>query len=227
MKLAWQQIPSPVVSEILCNTGLDGVVIDTEHGFFNNETLFSCIQVISLSKKVCYVRLTEPNKSLARACLDSGVDGIIFSTVETVSDCEHIHEMCKYPLYGGKRGLGLVRQNKWGLDKLVSTPPKIIAQIETIKGVHNIDVISSYGFDYYMIGPYDLSASVGNPGDFEDSEYLRAIQKVKSFVPNSKMAVHIPTDVKNQLKKYKNYGMMAVGMDTTALIQSYREMSYA
>jgi hypothetical protein len=68
---------------------------------------------------------------------------------------------------------------------------------------------------------------VGNPGDFETHEYLRAIQKVKSFVPNSKMAVHIPTDVKNQLKKYKNYGMMAVGMDTTALMQSYREMSYA
>ena len=135
MKLAWQQIPSPVISEILCNVGLDGVVIDTEHGFFNNETLFACIQVINLSKKLCYVRITEPNKSLARACLDSGVDGLIFSTVESTIDCDRIHEMCKYPRHGGKRGLGLVRQNKWGAKELVSAPPKIIAQIETIEGV--------------------------------------------------------------------------------------------
>ena len=156
MKLAWQQIPSPVISEILCNVGLDGVVIDTEHGFFNNETLFACIQVISLSKKLCYVRITEPNKSLARACLDSGVDGLIFSTVNRPIDCDRIHEMCKYPRHGGKRGLGLVRQNKWGAKELVSAPPKIIAQIETIEGVSNIDIISTYDFDYYMIGPYDL-----------------------------------------------------------------------
>ena len=50
---------------------------------------------------------------------------------------------------------------------------------------------------------------------------------MKAFVPNNKMGVHIPTDVKNQLKKYKNYGMMALGMDTTLLIQSYKEISGA
>ena len=227
MKLAWQQIPSPVISEILCNVGLDGVVIDTEHGFFNNETLFACIQVINLSKKLCYVRITEPNKSLARACLDSGVDGLIFSTVNRPIDCDRIHEMCKYPRHGGKRGLGLVRQNKWGAKELVSAPPKIIAQIETIEGVSNIDIISTYDFDYYMIGPYDLSASLGKPGNFDNIAYTKALKRVKAFVPNNKMAVHIPTDVKNQLKKYKNYGMMALGMDTTLLIQSYKEISGA
>jgi 2-dehydro-3-deoxyglucarate aldolase len=224
MKFAWQQIPSPVVSELLCNTGLDGVVIDTEHGFFNNETLFSCIQVIDSYGKLCYVRVTEPNKTLVRACLDAGVDGIIFSTVETAEQCKKINEICKFPRYGGKRGLGLVRQNKWGLGSLVAHPPRIIAQIETKKGIENIEEIYSHDFDYYMIGPYDLSASLGDPGNFESEEYKKALSDVTQIIPTHEMAVHIPTDVKNQLKKYRGYGIIAVGMDTTGLLQFYKEI---
>lgn len=224
MKFAWQQIPSPVVSELLCNTGLDGVVIDTEHGFFNNETLFSCIQVIDSYGKLCYVRVTEPNKTLVRACLDAGVDGIIFSTVETAEQCKKINEICKFPRYGGKRGLGLVRQNKWGLGSLVAHPPRIIAQIETKKGIENIEEIYSHDFDYYMIGPYDLSASLGDPGNFESEEYKKALSDVTQIIPTHEMAVHIPTDVKNQLQKYRGYGIIAVGMDTTGLLQFYKEI---
>ena len=225
MKFAWQQIPSPVVSEILCNTMVDGVVIDTEHGFFNNETLFTCIQVIEGCGKLCYVRLTEPNKTLARACLDAGVDGIIFSTVETEEQCRKINEICKFPHYGGKRGLGLVRQNRWGIAPLVTYPPRIIAQVETKTGIDNIKKIFSYDFDYYMIGPYDLSASLGDPGNFDNKEYLDALRSVKEVVPLHQMAVHIPTDVKNQLKKYQDYGIIAVGMDTTGLLEFYKEIT--
>jgi len=224
MKLAWQQIPSPVVSELLCNTELDGVVIDTEHGFFNNETLFNCIQVIKLSNKKCFVRLTEPHKTTTRACLDAGIDGIIFSTVETTQQAATIHEICKYPRFGGRRGLGLVRENKWGKEELISKPPIIIAQIETITGINNLHQICSYNFDFYMIGPYDLSASLGIPANFDTEEYLSSIEKVRSIIPIEKMAVHIPTDVKNQIKKYNNYGIIAVGMDTTGLLEFYKEL---
>jgi len=224
MKFAWQQIPSSVVSELLCNTGLDGVVIDTEHGFFNNETLFNCIQIIDTLGKLCYVRVTEPNKALVRACLDAGADGIIFSTVETAEQCQLIQEICKYPRYGGKRGLGLVRQNRWGKSALLSHPPRIIAQIETEEGIENIEAIAEYAFDFYMIGPYDLSASLGDPGNFDNPEYLESLQKVRTVVPLHEMAVHIPTDVQNQLQKYQVYGIIAVGMDTTGLLQFYKEI---
>ena len=86
MKLAWQQIPSPVVSEILCHTGVDGVVIDTEHASFNNETIYNCIQAITSSGKECFVRLMVPTKSSIRMCLDSGTTGLIFSTVRTLDN---------------------------------------------------------------------------------------------------------------------------------------------
>ena len=84
MRLCWQQIPSTVISDILCQNDLEGVVLDTEHSAFNLETLYSCIQVIALNQKKCFVRLTEVNKTTIRMCLDAGCHGIIFSTVETI-----------------------------------------------------------------------------------------------------------------------------------------------
>lgn len=225
MRLAWQQIPSTVISDILCQNSLDGVVIDTEHGVFNPETLYSCIQVISLAGKKCFVRLTEVNKTLIRSCLDAGAAGLIFSTVETQKMAKKIHKFCRFPKYGGNRGLGLVRENNWGIDSksLVAKPPILIAQIETIKGVKNLQKIQQYNFDYYMIGPYDLSASLGNAGDFNSKSYIETLETVKELIPENQMAVHIPSNVKKELKKYKQYGIIAIGMDTTFIIEKYME----
>ena len=220
-RLAWQQIPSTVVSDMLCQSSLDGVVLDTEHGCFSNENLFCCIQIITANNKKCFVRLTEVSKTMIRMCLDAGSDGIIFSTVEEESQACDIFEMCKYPTYGGKRGLGLVRQNNWGQRELVSKPPILVAQIETKKGIDNLDDICKHDFDYYMIGPYDLSASLGTPGMFDDERYLSAVEDVKNRVSIEKMAVHIPKDVEKHIKKYEQYGIIAVGMDTTILIEGY------
>ena len=184
MRLAWQQIASTVVSDILCQVDLDGVVIDTEHGCYSNETLFNCVQIITANNKKCFVRLTEVNATLIRLCLDSGVDGIIFSTVETIAQSKRIHELCKYPKAGGRRGLGLVRQNKWGEGELIADSPIIIAQIETAKGVRNIKWIKESNFDYYMVGPYDLSASLGVPAQFDSEEYLNALEEIRKIVPD-------------------------------------------
>jgi len=225
IKLAWQQIPSTVISDILCQNNLDGVVLDTEHGCYNNEILYACIQIITANNKKCFVRLTDVDKTMIRLCLDAGANGLIFSTVETVHDAYQIDNFCKFPKYGGLRGLGLVRENKWGDKDLVSEPPIIIAQIETKQGVDNLDKLMVFKFDYYMIGPYDLSASYGAPGKFDSREYLDAVKKINNLVPKEKMAVHIPKDVKNQIKKYKNYGIIAVGMDTTILNEKYKELA--
>ena len=225
MRLAWQQIPSTIISNILCLNNLDGVVLDAEHACFNNETLYDCIQIITNNEKECLVRLGNSDDSMIRFCLDAGATGLIFSTVETPGQVKKINQLCKYPKFNGKRGLGLVRQNKWGLDNLISKPPILIAQIETEAGAKNIEKL--LGFDFYMIGPYDLSASLGIPGKFDDSRFLKAVEKINKFIPNDKMAIHIPKDVHKEIRKYNDYGIIAVGMDTTALIEVYRSMENA
>ena len=227
MKLSWQQIPSTTISEMLCE-GFDGVVLDTEHGCFNNEALYNCIQIITAKQKQCLVRLTEVNKTLIRMCLDAGTTGLIFSTVEDASQAAEIKELCTYPKYGGKRGLGLVRQNKWGYSTLVNKPPIIVAQIETKKGIDNLTKIYAQDLDYYMIGPYDLSASLGVTAQFDNPVFLEAINQVKETITDlNKLAVHIPTDVAKHIDKYRQYGIIAVGMDTTMLLEGYKELSNA
>lgn len=227
MILSWQQIPSTVISEIMCK-GFDGVVLDTEHGCFNNENIYSSIQVIKLKNKKVFVRLTEISINLIRYCLDAGCDGLIFSTVETVEQCQKIQDSCYYPPKG-KRGLGLVRENMWGENiSLASKIPIIIPQIESKLGVDNIEKIKSFGFDYHLIGPYDLSLSLDIPGDFKNVKFQEAIQKIKKSVDNTKMAIHIPKDIEmwdlweeemSNWLEYKKYGMICLGMDTIAIFK--------
>jgi len=221
MILSWQQIPSTLISEIMCHN-FDGVVLDTEHGCYSNETLYSCIQVIKRSGKKCFVRLTEISNTLIRYCLDAGVDGLIFSTVETKEQCKKIVEYCYYSPKG-KRGLGLVRQNMWGEKCLIQPEPIIIPQIETKDAIDNIKDIINFNFDYYLIGPYDLSLSLNTPGMFDNSQFKRYINEVNSKIPKENLAVHIPSDIKEQINKYEGYGIKCLGMDTVAILEFNKE----
>lgn len=223
MRLAWQQIPSTIVSEILCLNELDGVVLDTEHASFNKETLYACIQIITLKNKQCFVRLTDVDKTQIRYCLDAGATGLIFSTFETKKQIEDINKYAFYPNKGA-RGLGLVRENNWGQKPLIDATPKIILQIETIKGVYLLEDISSDNFDYIMIGPYDLSASIGCPGDFQNPNFIKAIENIKNKVPKSKLGIHLPKDVESQIKAYKDFGFIALGMDTIAILKYMKSL---
>ena len=217
MILTWQQIPSPLVSEMMCY-GYDGVVLDTEHGCFNNETIYSCVQVIKSNNKKCFVRLTEVSNRIIRYCLDAGVDGLIFSTIETEDQCKKILKYCYYSPKGS-RGLGLVRQNFWGEKQLIQKDPIIIPQIETKVAIDNLENIVKYNFDFYLIGPYDLSLSLNIPGKFDNPDFLCYINKAKSIISEKKLAVHIPSDIESQMHKYKNYGLKCLGMDTIAILE--------
>jgi len=221
MRLSWQQIPSTIVSDLLCQNSFDGVVLDTEHGCFNKETLYNCIQVIENNNKKSFVRLTEINKAMIRYCLDASASGLIFSTIEEIEQLSKIEEYCLYPAQGGRRGLGLVKENLWGKKDFVSRFPIIVAQIETKRGAQMLPYFKNNSISYYMIGPYDLSASLGKPGDFESEEYCNIIKNINKIIPKERMAVHIPMNVEEELYKYVDYGMLALGMDTISILERY------
>ena len=185
MKALWQQIPSVEITRIYCNTNFDAVVLDLEHGVFNNETLFSLIQLINASNKLSFVRVTEPIKSQIRLLLDSNVSGIIFSTIE-LKQTSKIKEWCLYPPYG-KRGQGLVSENNWGDDKLQFNKVKLIAQIENEDSIsHLSNIVKTDLFDYYVLGPYDLTADIGCVADWGNKKYLELIEKFNSIIPIEK-----------------------------------------
>ena len=228
MNLTLQTIPSPLISELLTFSELDGIVLDTEHGHFNNETLYSCIQVITLRKKKCFVRFTDLNKQLVRMCLDAGVDGVIFSTIENPSAANDIIQYCKYPSQGGNRGCGLVRENCWGEKSLDQHQPLIIGQIETKTAIDNLQELMHCDFDIFLIGPYDISSSLKIPGNFGDLNYFTYINKVYNMISLDKLGLFLPTfkdidNFKNLDNKRPN--LLILGMDSDFILQSVKSIN--
>lgn len=221
MKLLWQQIPSSEITTMYCSTDFEGIVLDSEHGCFNDETLYTLIQLINAHGKESFVRLPEINKSKIRLLLDAGVSGLIFSTIETQDQVNQIINNCYYPPKG-KRGQGLVTENCWGNhpEWLQNNSVNIIAQIESKQGIKLLPKIKDK-FDYYMLGPYDLTADLGCIAEWDNLEYQNSIHKFNTTIPKSKRAVHIVSDIENEFEsKFKDYGLVALGMDTTMLINS-------
>ena len=214
MKALWQQIPSTEITKLYCNTNFDAIVLDLEHGVFNNETIFSLIQFINSNNKFSFVRVTEPSKSQIRFLLDSNVSGIIFSTLE-IEQTTKIKEWCLYPPFG-KRGQGLVSENNWGNDKLQVNKVKLVAQIENKESISQLsNIVETDLFDYYVLGPYDLTADLGCVADWENKKYLELIEKFNKQIPVEKRGVHIVSNVESEYKnKFKNYGFVALGMDS-------------
>lgn len=227
MNLTLQSIPSSVITEVLCDSKLDGVVLDTEHGYFNNETLFSCIQITTLSKKKCFVRFSDLNKQLIRMCLDAGIDGVILSTVETVNQANDFIKYCNYPMYDGNRGCALVRENKWGNESIGKKKPIIIGQIETKKGVDNIEELIKCNFDYYVIGPYDLSASLGCPADWDNKKYLEYLNIIYTKIPQSKLGAFLPSqkDIEIFINSKKERPFLLVwGLDINFIMEGIKQL---
>ncbi len=135
-------------------------------------------------------------------CLDAGATGVIFSTIESPEQSQEIIDFCRYPLHNGKRGCGLVRENQWGDGGVGTRIPIIIGQIETRKAVDNLKSILKCGFDMFIIGPYDLSNSLGRPCEWENSLFKKYINKIYSLIPSSKLGTFLPT-LKN-IEKFKS-----------------------
>jgi len=219
--VTWQQIPSPVVTEILCNSNLDGVVLDTEHGMWNPETVFNCIQVGLLKGKEVFVRFTECNETLVRGCLDASATGAIFAKVDSMEYAQRIKKICNFPSQGGRRGLGLVRENGWGRLSLIGARPILVIQIESEAGVKLCHKFTSLDFDYYMIGSYDLSIDLGVTGQFEHERFRRAVQYVVDEVGIENMGCHLVKNEQVRLEgdKIGKFGFVALSIDTIMLTE--------
>ena len=225
MNLLWQQIPSPQITTIYCQSNFDGIVFDDEHGAFNSETLATLIQLANYAGKKTFVRFSEIDKTKVRHCLDAGLYGVIFSTVNSREYAQSILDWCLYPPHG-KRGQGLVCENNWGQkwELLQNRNPIVIAQIETRSGIDLLDSIKNK-FDYFMLGPYDLSADIGCLADWDNPKYKSIISDFEEKIPKEKRCVHIVSNIKQELEnKFRDYKIVAMGMDTTFLLNQIKNM---
>ena len=159
------------------------VGIDLEHSTISQEEASRIISACHGSGTLCLPRLASHNMEMAKRLLDSGADGLIVPTVSTSEEAERLIAWSKYPPKG-RRGYGIASAQGYGFDfsEYVSKwndISSLIVQIETIEGVENIEEILSHEeIDGVMVGPYDLSGSLGIPGEIHHRLVQAACRRV-------------------------------------------------
>jgi 2-dehydro-3-deoxyglucarate aldolase len=209
---SWMQLPSTSVAEIMGDAGYDWVTIDLEHGSMSTSQLPDLFRALELGGTLPLVRLAHGHLKDAKDALDAGAGGIIIPMVESPDQLHSIIQHSCWPPEG-IRGVGFSRANLYGKYfedyRLEARNPLIIAQIEHIKAVNNIDAILQVsGLDAIIIGPYDLSASMNLTAQFSHPDFISALEIILEACKRLKKAagVHIVNPDPAELDKRINEG---------------------
>jgi 2-keto-3-deoxy-L-rhamnonate aldolase RhmA len=179
------EVRTPMIANVLAEVGFDYMFIDTEHGPYNLAEVHDIVRVARLAGITPLVRVPDPEYFLISRPLDLGAQGIMVPRVETREQVELIVQSAKFPPVG-KRGCSQMKghsdYHKEPLNDFVRQSNEenmVILQIERERAINNIDdLLSVSGVDVALIGPNDLSISLGIPGEMDHPLLRDSIQKV-------------------------------------------------
>lgn len=228
---SWITLSHTCIAEIMANAGFDWLTVDMEHSAITLHEAQNLIQIIELCGVTPLVRVSENNPNLIKRVMDIGAHGVIVPMVNTKEDAENAVSAVKYPPQG-KRGVGLYRAQGYGtkFDEYktwVKNESIVVVQIEHIKAVENLkSILSTKGVDAFIVGPYDLSGSLGIPGEFSHPSFIKAMKEIQKVSSSLKITsgYHIVAP-KPELVKEKidsGYRFIAYSVDFLFLGQMCR-----
>jgi 2-dehydro-3-deoxyglucarate aldolase len=179
---SWIQIPHPSIAEIMGQAGYDWVAIDLEHGSISVHQLPVLFQALELGDTLPIVRLSQGGSKECKHALDAGAGGVIVPMIENAEQLKSIRDSTRWPP-SGSRGVGFSRANLFGKYfegyTQEAQQPLLIAMIEHINAINNLDeILKVSGLDAILIGPYDLSASMGITAQFESPEFITVTKQI-------------------------------------------------
>ena len=226
---SWMQLPNISVAEIMGQAGYDWVAIDLEHGSFSLEVLPAVFMALEHGKTVPFARIAQVCKKDIKQALDAGAKGLIFPMIDSAEELRNAISWASYPPYG-TRGVGYSRANLFGkyFEKCVpqSTNELVfIAQIEHVNAVEDLDEILAVDrLDGIIVGPYDLSASMGLTAQFEHEKFVQVIRQIEKKAEQWKipMGLHIvqPDEELLNNKIQEGYQFIAYGIDSLFLYEA-------
>lgn len=229
---SWITLNHPSIAEIMADAGFDWLCVDMEHSvtdYFEAQQLIMAIQSKGIK---AFVRVGENNARIIKRVLDAGADGIIVPSVNSAAEARKAVNSMKYPPVG-TRGVGLARAQSYGFDfeNYRDTKAKqitLIVQIEHINAIRELDaILQTEGVDGTFIGPYDLSGSMGKPGQWDEPEVQEALRVYEETVKkyDKLIGYHvIHPDYKLVIEKQdKGYNFIAFSFDAFFLGHSIRD----
>ena len=219
-------MPCSTVAEVLSSTGFDWLFIDMEHAPISTADVQCHLQACDENCSVI-VRIPDSSETSIRQALDTGCDGIIAPLIDSPEKARRIVSSAKYPPTG-TRSVGIARAHGYGRNftgyvESANRDISVIVQIEHIDAVKCIDhILAVEGIDGVFIGPYDLSGSMGIPGQTGERQVREAIEKVRVScnqrnIPHGIFVGNVDAAVEERERGAK---FIAIGLDVGRLIAS-------
>ena len=230
---SWMQLPCSEVAEIMGSRGFDFVGVDLEHSNITRNQLPDMFRALELGHTLPLARTSKPDPYLAIEALEQGAAGIVVPQIRNKSQLSEIKESFSLPPRG-TRGMGFNRGNGYGIQfheyrEGLGQEPLLVPMIEHYEAVENIDEILSVGVDATLIGPFDLSASLGCAAEWDNPKYLQALGEFKKGCQrnNVPMGYHISGSLltKNAIEEFserrqEGYTLLVYSGDVTLNIPS-------
>lgn len=222
---SWMQIPSPSVGEIMGQAGYDWVAVDMEHGAISVHQLPDIFRALELGNTLPLVRIAQGHPKDCKLALDAGAGGVIIPMVDSPEQLEIVRDACRWPP-AGNRGVAFSRANLFGkyFDNYIveAQQPLLVAMIEHVNAVENLkSILEVVGLDAILIGPYDLSASMGLTAKFDHPDFVAVMNQITQVSESAKIpcGVHVvqPSSEELNQKLANGYRFIAYSMDAVIL----------
>ena len=222
---SWIQIPHPSVAEVMGDSGYDWVALDLEHGAIGAHQLPDLCRALELGGTLPLARVAHGAVKDCKLALDAGCGGIIAPMVESAEQLVRIRDACRWPP-AGTRGVGFSRANLFGkhFDAYTTEAqaPLLVAMIEHARAVDALaEIVKVQGLDAILVGPYDLSSSLGLTAQFTHPDFEAAMARILELTRAAGIAcgVHVVTPSIEELRRRESQGyrFIAYGIDSVIL----------
>ncbi len=223
-------LPVPSIAEILAELGFDWLFVDGEHGPLETREILAILQAVG-DRIACLVRVPGSEEAPIKKALDLGAEGIIVPQVNTAEQAARVVQYARYAPVGS-RGVGLARAHGYGLrfqDYLEKANERVtvIVQAEHVQAVENMEsIVKVEGIDAVLLGPYDLSASLGRMGRIDDPAVIEAIDQVTRTCQAAGIPLGYFGVSAQAVRPYieRGYSLIAAGVDTLMIAGAARQL---
>jgi len=229
----WQGIPDTTCAEIGAGAGFDWVLVDGEHAPFDLKAVMAHLQAVAPYGIPTLVRPPHGDPALIKQFLDIGAQTLLVPMVETAAQARDLVKATRYPPQG-IRGLGtsLARAARWnripGYAREANDQICLVVQVETALALENLQKIAAVPeVDGIFIGPSDLGASMGHPGNSTHPEVVAAIEQALATIVAADKYPGVLALTVDMAGRYIARGarFIGVGIDTLLLAQATERLA--
>ncbi|HHV63143.1 MAG TPA: HpcH/HpaI aldolase/citrate lyase family protein [Firmicutes bacterium] len=224
---------APQLVEVMGNAGFDFVLIDMEHGPHTTETVEGLIRAATVANFDAIIRVPENRENAILKALDGGAHGILVPHVSGPEEARQVVAAAKFAPEG-ERGMDIYARSsgfgeipKGDYLRQANETTLVAIQIEGAEGVRNLgDILDVSGIDVIFVGPYDLSQSLGIPGQIDHPELVAKVKEIVGLARGAGKAVGIYVDTPEAARRWRALGVrfIAISVDVAIFDQACRRM---